>query len=125
MSDAVRAFVADHIHSVTQLELLLLLHRDPRVEWTPERAAAEMRFPAPWAIDQLERFAAAGLVAGRDAGTPCFRYTAQGDQAAVVDELAELYRRRRTTLITLIFSPAPDDVQLLSDAFRIRRRKED
>lgn len=110
---------------MTQLELLLLLHRDPRVEWTPERAGAEMRFPAPWASDQLERFAEAGLVARPGAGDPGFRYAPDGDHSAVVDELAELYRRRRTTLTSLIFSPERDEVQLLSDAFRIRRRKEE
>jgi hypothetical protein len=120
-----QAFVADHIHSVTQLELLLLLHRDPRVEWTAARAAAEMRFPPAWARDQLERFAQSGLVAARDEDEPSFRYRPGGDHAVVVDELAELYSRRRTSLTTLIFSPARDEVQLLSDAFRIRRRKEE
>ncbi len=118
-------FVADHIHSVTQLELLLLLHRDPRVAWTATRAAAEMRFPSAWAGDQLERFAAGGFVTASDEDEPSFRYQPNGDHAVVVDELAELYRRRRTSLTSLIFRPARDEVQLLSDAFRIRRRKED
>jgi hypothetical protein len=125
ISPGVQAFVAEHIHSVTQLELLLLLHRDPRVAWTAGRAAAEMRYPSAWARDQLDRFAASGLVAAGDEDEPSFRYRPDGNHAVVVDELAELYSRRRTSLTSLIFSPASDEVQLLSDAFRIRRRKED
>lgn len=119
-----RNFVAEHIHSVTQLELLLLLHRDPAIVWTPERAAAELRLPDAWAADQLERFIAAGLLlpGGEGAG---FRYRTDAASAAVVDELAQLYARRRTTVTSLIFTPGADDVRLLSDAFLIRRSKED
>lgn len=107
---------------MTQLELLLLLHRDPAATWTPERVAAEMRYPSSWSADQLERFARAGLF--DEAGSDAFRYRANNDRAGIVDELAELYRRRRTSLTSLIFTRAADEVQLLSDAFRIRRKED-
>ncbi len=110
---------------MTQLELLLLLHRDPAVEWTAERAAAEMRFPPAWAEEQLGRFAARGLLASSGGPIPVYRYRTEGDHAAVVEELADLYRRRRQSLTSLIFSPGRDEVRLLSDAFRIRRRSEE
>lgn len=110
---------------MTQLELLLLLHRDPAIEWTTERAAVEMRFPPPWAAEHLARFAEGGLLASSGGADPSYRYAPDGDKAATMDELAELYRRRRTSVTSLIFSPAPDEVRLLSDAFRIWRREED
>jgi hypothetical protein len=124
ITEGVREFVAEHIHSVTQLELLMLLHRDPAIGWTPDRAAAEMRLPGAWVAEQLERFVAAGLLVPGGAEA-CFRYRTDAASAAVVDELAQLYRRRRTTVTSLIFTPAADDVRLLSDAFLIRRGKEE
>lgn len=108
---------------MTQLELLLLLHRDPAATWTADGVAAEMRYPSTWSADQLQRFARAGLFV--EAGGGGFRYRASNDRAGIIDELAELYRRRRTSLTSLIFTRAADEVQLLSDAFRIRRDKED
>jgi hypothetical protein len=116
--------IAEHIHSATQLELLLLLHRDASVYWTAQDAAHEMRFPVGWAAEQLERFAAAGFIAasGQDAA---FCYEPDADTAVLIDELAELYQRRRTSITALIFTPRKDDVRLLSDAFRIRRDEED
>lgn len=108
---------------MTQLELVLLLHRDPAATWTAERVAAEMRYPSTWSADQLGRFARAGLF--DEAEGEGFRYRASNDRAGVVDELAELYRRRRTSLTSLIFTRAAEEVQLLSDAFRIRRERDE
>ncbi len=125
ISPGVQEFVAEHIHSVTQLELLLLLHRDPEVGWTARAAAAEMRYPEQWAADQLERFAITGLLATDGGVEAKYRYSPSSTRAVVVDELAELYRRRRTAVTSLIFTPATDEVRLLSDAFLIRRDKDE
>jgi hypothetical protein len=61
ISPDVRRFVVERIHSVAQLELLLVL-RDPSVEWTVPMASAEMRYPRDWVAEQLLDFHRAGLV---------------------------------------------------------------
>lgn len=53
ISPEVRQFVVERIHSVAQLELLLVLRRDPSVEWTVPMASAEMRYPRDWVAEQL------------------------------------------------------------------------
>ena len=121
ISPRVRTFVAEHIDSVTELELLLLLHRDPAAVWTAADAAREMRMPRGWAAAHLGRFSAAGLLTHTDDADPFFSYRADNDAAAVIDEVAETFRRRRTSMTALIFSPTTPDIALLSDAFRIRR----
>jgi hypothetical protein len=119
ISPELRRFVLERIHSVAQLELLLMLHRDPTVEWTAETAGREMRYPADWAAAQLVGFRRAGLVGARGAS---YRYRPRSALAHVVDELAETFTRRRSTVTALIFSGAGKDVQCFSDAFRVPRK---
>jgi hypothetical protein len=124
ISPDVRRFVAERIRSVAQLELLLILHRDPSVEWTAESAGREMRYPADWAAAQLAEFRQAGLAGSRGAERPRYRYLPSAGLGRVVDELAETFSRRRTTVTALIFSGAGRDVRCFSDAFRLRREEE-
>ena len=120
ISAAARAFLAAHIHSIMQLELLLLVHRDPATAWSAQDASRELRSPVGWVEAQLVDFAGQGLLRfdGGDPGT--FRYDRDARQTAAIDELARLYPGRRTSIIKLIFSPPTRDVQSFSDAFRIR-----
>jgi hypothetical protein len=123
ISPDVRRFVAERIHSVAQLELLLILHRDPSVEWTAESAGREMRYPTDWAAAQLLAFQRTGLVGSRGGERPTYRYRPRTGLDRIVDELAETFSRRRTTITALIFSGAGEDVQRFSDAFRLRREE--
>jgi hypothetical protein len=115
-----RRFLAAHIHSVVQLDLLLLLHRDRALAWTASDAARELRAPEPWIAGQLADLCAAGVAAAGPEDPPAFRFAARDALGEVVLELADLHARRRTTLVRLIHA-ARDDVQSFSDAFRLRR----
>ena len=81
--------------------------------------------PRGWAAAHLGRFRSVGLLAHTDDADPLFSYRADNDAAALIDEVAETFRRRRTSMTALIFSPSTPDIALLSDAFRIRRDEED
>lgn len=122
LSHAARRFLADDVHSVMQLELVLLLHREATRAWTAHEAARELRAPAPWVETQLVDLIALGLVAveEHDDGAVRYRFLARASRAAVVDEIAGSYPRRRTSIIKAIFSPGPSDVQRFSDAFRLK-----
>jgi hypothetical protein len=103
----VRRFVAEHIQSVTQLELLLLLHGDPAMERTAEEWGREMRRPAVWTAAQLERFVAAGLVVSSGGNVRRYAFHPHDAVPRSVDEVAETYRRQPTSMTALIFSPQP------------------
>ena len=120
----VRHFVAEHISSAVQLELLLLLRRDPAQAWSPAIAAQEMRMPIPWAAGQLAGMRATGLLglqAGQDEHEPAYCYAPPAGLARVIDDLADAYRNRKTRVVSLIFEDS-SDAQAFADAFRIRRR---
>ena len=119
-------FVADHIGSVVQLEVLLLLHAEPGREWAGAELAEQLRIEPAWAAGQLASLCGSGLLACRGAPAPLYRYEPQTPElAGVVDGLARLYAERRVSVISLIFSKPPEPLRDFADAFRFRRNKPD
>jgi hypothetical protein len=118
---SVRAFVAEHIGSVGELELLLLLRDDPAREWTASEAAARLHHVPDWVAARLEELVGQGLAAVRLAGTRGVYRFAPASTAleGSVDAVAEAFRARRTAMISLIYA-RPGGPGHLSDAFRLR-----
>ncbi len=115
---AVERLIAAHIHSVEQLEVLLLLRRDDRA-WTAEEVARELSTNADSAMARLRDLTARGLAVVDDAMAGSFRYR-RGPDDRTVSDLAECYAKRRVRVISMIFAKPPDGVQSFADAFRLR-----
>ncbi len=122
----VRRFIVDHVDSVEQLEILLLLHQHPGRTWDAEAVARELRISALSAGDRLEDQARAGLLARVEGSPGRFRY-APGTPALdeAVSGLATAYAERRVTVINLIFSKPVDKIRTFADAFRLRKGEDD
>lgn len=119
--DEVRGFVVRHIESLEQLEVLLLLARDPARCWDAPGVAAEMRTSLPSVEGRLRDLERRGLLAPVD-GTARFRYApATPDLESAVTKLAEAYVNHRYSIIELIFSKPMDHIRVFADAFRIRK----
>jgi hypothetical protein len=120
-----RRFLSQAIESVRQLEVLLQLREDPGRAWTADEVSRTQRSSPAWAAQQLEDLRAKRLVdtAEGATGEPAYRYhPADGKLAGTVDTVADLFARRKTTVVALIFGdPSGDPVRSLADAFRIRR----
>ena len=123
----VTQFITDHVESVMQLEVLLLLAGQPGRAWSAADLAQQLRIDPAWVDGQLRAMTAKGLVVVVDAApTPQFRYEPRTpDLARTVDELARAYADRRVTVIGLIFSNPVDKLRSFADAFRIRKDKAD
>lgn len=105
LSPTLLGFVAEHIDSVEQLEILLLLHDHPQREWTADEVTAELRLGAGSARARLADLAVNGLLAEGTARVPRYRYAPRTpDLEAVVTELVAAHRDRRVTLIQLVYS---------------------
>ena len=101
LSPTARRFLTEDVDSVLQLELLLLLHRDATVAWTPDGVSRELRAPEPWVADQLTQLTLAGPLVQADDHR--YAFNADDTLAPTVTEIAALYPQRRATLIELIF----------------------
>ena len=119
----VRAFIAERVDSVAQLEVLLLLHARPDRGWTARDVAAELRIDPNWAERQLAELPRRALAA---ASGESYRYApATAELADAVAGLAKAYAERRVTVINLIFSRPADTLRSFADAFRLRKDKPD
>ena len=129
LSSAALRFLDDHITSVAQLELLLLLRTSPDRDWTLDDLVRELRVEAAWAGQQLRYFTDQGLV---DGGAPptvaaseaptAWRYRPKTDELATsVTALAQAYLLNRVSLIERIYGRPNNSIRALADAFRVRR----
>ena len=109
LSAPARRFLADDVHSVMQLELVLLLHRDRDAAWTAMGLARELRTAEPWVAGELVDLVALGAARATDGAVPTYRAEAGGPLTPAIEEVAALYPTLRTTIITLIFQSSPDD----------------
>jgi hypothetical protein len=119
----IKQFIADHIDSVAELELLLLLRRDPAQAWTPSAAGQRLYASADVVALQMADLQAKQLLtSGPDEQT--FVYRPQiAEMVPYVDQLAELYRERRVAVITAIYSKPSDKIRRFADSFRLRKDK--
>lgn len=118
--DDVEQFIADHVHSVEQLEVLLLLHRTRDRAWSAADVARDLRIDAVSAATRLEDLRARSLVEPRGAGEFCYQPPSRAVDE-IVATLGKLYGERRVTLINLIFSKPSANIRSFADAFRWRK----
>lgn len=122
----VRALLTDCIDSVGQLELLLLVRKDPGRFWSASDIARELRTGVKWAEAELANLCRAGFLAATGAGPAQYRYvpgTTELDQA--VAALATCYAQRRVTITAMIFAKPVDKLRTFADAFRFRKEETD
>lgn len=118
----VRQFISEHIRSIAQLELLLMLRRNRDKAWSVEEAARQLYTAATMTQPLLESLRAIGLTS-ISSGT--YTYAPKSaEMEQVVGELDKLYQERRVTVINLIYSAPVEKLQNFADAFRIRKPPE-
>jgi hypothetical protein len=118
----VRRFIAGHIESVGQLEVLLLLRAAADKEWTTKEVARAVVTQPASAAGWLAQLAADGLLGLTGER---YRYSPPSeDVERAIDELAESYAKYRVAVIGLIFSKPNEHVRGFPEAFRLRRRED-
>jgi len=120
----VRAFIADHIDSVLQLELLLLLHKKRDLDFGAAEVVAELRIDPAWAATQLDDFCARGILTCAEGPPRRYRYAPKSAELdAAITRLDQAYSDRRVSVISLIFSKPTDKLRSFADSFRVRKEK--
>jgi DNA-binding MarR family transcriptional regulator len=124
----VHDFICQRIHSVEQLEVLLLLEASPAQTWSAKEVADAVRIDEPMAASALKALTARGLLE-LDGARRCWRYApidAELDQRARAT--TESYRSARVDVLRLISQCAMDrirnaHVHAFASAFLIRSDK--
>jgi len=122
----VKAFIAEHIHSVEQLEVLLLLRTDPSKEWSAEAVSREIRSNPTSAAHRLSGLYAHGLLEVRQDSEPLYRYSPRTKELEKsVTMLAHAYTLYRVKIVELIYSRPKDRLLTFADAFRLKKESKD
>lgn len=123
LPDDVQRFIAQHLQSVMQLEVLLRLRSSPDQVHSPMGLSRELGGSVDAAIACLRDLEATGL-AGRSDDPDELAYVYQPRDrslASTVDQVADAYAKRKVAVVTEIFREPQDPLRSFSDAFRIRK----
>ena len=127
ISKRVENFVMNFIHSVYELEILMMLrdHRDK--EWTALAVSQALLIQESAVEVKLQILCTTGLLLHRSAyGKELYCYkprTAELEHTA--SELAHTYLHYRIRVINLIASQPVDKIRTFADAFKIRKDNEE
>lgn len=112
-------FVREHIDSVEQLEILLLLAAEPIRSWSSEEVAKELRTSGRSAVTRLDRLTKQGLLS--KTGDQYLYQPKTEETREIVDALSNTYKTHRYRVISLIFSAKDSALDDFVDAFTIKR----
>jgi len=120
--DDVERFVVDCIHSVAELEALLLLRRRAPDTLDADAVGRELRIAPAWAAATLRELARRGLLSERARSAPVYGFAPRTPELErTVATLTQTYAERPVQIIGLIFGKPSANVRGLADAFRLRK----
>lgn len=120
LSNKVKEFIAEHVHSVMRLEVLLLLCHNRDTLWSAEAVARELKLNADSTKPHLDELVSRGLLTITDQNTQP-RYTYNPSSEALdktVSQVAAAYATQRVAVLSLIFANRVDKVRLFTETFR-------
>ena len=121
LPDEVRRLIAEHIVSVEQLEVLLLLREGRGREWTADAVSEQIRSSPASAQHRLADLHRRGFLARQNGEPASYRYSPDERSGHAVDALARSYNESKYTVIELIFSKPIENLRVYSNAFRFRK----
>jgi hypothetical protein len=124
LSQKLDRFLRNSIRSVWELELLLLLRREPSRAWTTADLIRQLRASGLVVSDALIALQRADLVLQEPAEQFRYRPTT-AELAEVVDELADAYASAPSSIMNVIWSTPRSHIQIFADAFKLRKDNDD
>jgi hypothetical protein len=126
LAPELRRFLEDHVRSLEELELLVLLMGTPDEWWSAARAVGELGLPRVAVAQALESLASRNLLDVRLADAVLFRYgpvTPELDRLA--RSLAAVHQEHRVVVTAAVLKRGTDRIRAFADAFRIRKEPND
>ncbi len=123
LPSGVQNFLAEHIQSVGDLEVLLLLKSNANRSWTAETIALQLRTNQQLAVRQLKTFESKGFLSSE--GNE-YRYAPRSEGVdQQVSNLQKTYQERKISVINFIYSERLTQIRELAKAFIFRKDPND
>ena len=122
--EPVARFLAVHIRSLEQLEILLLLAGQPDRAWSADTVYDVIRSSLSSTAERLDELRLQGLLSVSAGEDRVYRFQPQAPEiAAAVETLGQLYKERRVKIVELIYSQPTDPLQHFAEAFKFKKDK--
>ena len=120
LSNNIKEFIAEHVHSVLQLEVLLLVSQNKDKAWTPAAVGRQLHLSVESAKAQLDGLSRDLLTRPHGTDEALYRYNPFSDELnQTISQLATAYATQRVAVLTLIFAKPVDKVRLFKETFRM------
>jgi DNA-directed RNA polymerase specialized sigma subunit len=120
ISQRLKKFIKEQIHSVFALEVLLLFHRNQSRSFTASEIANELGIEVEVAQQQLSELVSADVLTTTAGVKSQYSYDPVDEEvASMVDHLAVAYAKQRVPILSLILSEHPDRIRGFAEAFRL------
>ncbi|MGV3663141.1 MAG: hypothetical protein ACO1TE_23420 [Prosthecobacter sp.] len=117
---SIRAFLARHIRSVEQLEILLLFGRGPGGVWSSKKVYDTI-LSTPHSVERwLEEMTRNGLLEKVPEAAGSYRLSSSEEVVAQTGLLTELYRMSPVRVIETIYRRDTIAAQSFADAFKLK-----
>src|SRR5437016_4795429 len=125
LSERAERMLSVRIHSLGELEVLLLLHRERERWWTAAQVNEALRSSLYAAQLALAHLHAAQLLEAASSDPPAFRFAPRDpEDAATVSELDTVFRDRPSSIIDAVYGPKHESLRDFAESFRIRKKSE-
>lgn len=120
----VRQFLAESIHSIEQLEVLLLLRASPDRVWTAREVYQRVLTNEGSVQQSLEKLCRRGLCI-QTGSPPAYQFAPKSEKMqSVLETLATLYKERPARIVNALYAASASEIDAFARAFRIRKDKE-
>lgn len=117
----VRHLLTEHIRSIEQLEILLLLRDGASRCWTPAEVYQVVQSSERSVENTLASLHKQGLIVTAQ-GDAAYRFGPRSRQLEeTVSNLAHFYSERRVRVVEAIYAERPSEVDAFAKAFRLRK----
>ena len=122
LSQNVITFLDRNIDSAEQLEILLLLKRNPEKEWTAEEVSTELLTSVSSVGSRLADLHSRGVLSKQTRlNKPCYKYRPQTpDLNRTITDVEKAYAKYRVRIISMIYSKPIDRIRTFADAFKVK-----
>ncbi|HKY29084.1 MAG TPA: hypothetical protein VJM12_14180 [Pyrinomonadaceae bacterium] len=121
ISQDLKTFLKEHIHSVFSLEVLLLLRREQSRSFTASEIANELGIEND-VTPQLLELTSARLISTANGDGAKYRYApVDKELESQVDHLAVAYAKQRVPILSLILAEHADRIRGFVEAYRLNR----
>lgn len=127
LSKEVKDFIAEHVHSVIRLEVLLLIADKGDKVWASAEVERKLQLSPNSTKAHLDEILAQGLLTIVDgAEETLYRYNPSSDELhQTVARLSNAYATQRVAVLTQIFANPVDKVRLFTEAFRMIKAEDE